>query len=123
MQVTYDVSASCRLTVEVSDVKQAFQFIAYAGSVFNVGCCGNCESDDLKLAHRQPQGYDYYSVVCNECRHEFKFGQQKETGHLFPKGWEPPFESDGDDGGDDTVEHGASESQDTAPARETELAF
>ncbi len=103
MQVTFDVSKDCHLTVDVPDLRKAFEFIAYAGSVFNVGRCGNCESDNLQLAHRQPKGYDYYSVVCKDCRHELKFGQQKETNRLFPKGWEPPYSDDDDSGSTDLV--------------------
>ncbi len=96
MELSFDATSKCRLTVDVSDVKQAFEFLAYAETVFGVDQCGNCSSSNLKLDHRQPQGYDYYSVVCKDCRHEFKFGQVKESGQLFQKGWEPPYESDGD---------------------------
>ena len=96
MNVSFDVGSKCRLAVDVKDVKQAFEFISYAESVFGVDRCGNCQSGNLKLVHRQPQGYDYYSVACKDCLHELKFGQQKESGRLFPKGWEPPY-SDGSD--------------------------
>lgn len=98
MNVDFKVNENCRLSVDVSDVKQAFQFIAYAESVFKVDRCGNCESGNLRLAHRQPQGFDYYSIECQDCKHEFKFGTVKETGQLFPKGWEPPYEGNGDSG-------------------------
>lgn len=121
MNVTFDVGSNCHLAVDVPDVKQAFQFIAYAESVFGVDRCGNCESSNLQLLHRQPQGYDYYSVQCKDCHHELKFGQVKESGRLFQKGWEPPYSDDSDDGGsgesgNDQSSHSESESQEPAHA-------
>ena len=98
MNVTFDVGSKCHLTADVKDVKQAFEFIAYSETVFGVDRCGNCESANLQLTHRQPQGYDYYSVLCKDCHHELKFGQVKETKRLFPKGWEPPYSDDGGNG-------------------------
>lgn len=96
MKVTYKVNDDCTVEQEVSSVTQGFEFIAYATEVFGVKKCGNCSSPNLKLVHRTPQGYDYYDVKCRDCNHELKFGQVKDTGHLFPKGWEPPYSSDED---------------------------
>lgn len=98
MLVKYEVNDRTSIDIEVKDVKTAFSFLSYADSVFGTKHCGNCDSTDLSLVHRQPQGYDYYSVKCNSCKHELKFGQQKEGGKLFPKGWEEPYynEEDGD---------------------------
>jgi hypothetical protein len=97
MLVSYAVSERTKIDIEVKDVKTAFSFLSYADSVFGTKKCGNCDSDNLSLVHRQPQGYDYYSVKCNECKHELKFGQQKEGGKLFPKGWEEPYYAEGED--------------------------
>ena len=123
MNVTFDVGKNCHLAVDVADVKLAFQFIAYAESVFGVDRCGTCESGNLQLAHRQPQGNEYYSVQCMVCRHELKFGLVNESGRLFQKGWEPPYSDDGgnDDGGNDESSHSEPESQE--PARAGEAPF
>ena len=116
MQVKFNVNDKCQLVIDVPDVTRAFQFIAYVESVFGVDRCGNCKSNNLQLTHRQPKGYDYYSVTCKDCRHEFKFGQVKETKHLFQKGWEPPYESDNEGGGttDDGGSQGEPESQESS---------
>jgi hypothetical protein len=90
MKITYTVSPGCTIEQEVKDVKQGFSFLAYITEVFGQRKCGNCGSTNLKLRHRTPQGYDYYDVQCQDCRHEQKFGQAKETGRLFPKGWSAP---------------------------------
>lgn len=91
MKVTYDAGANCAMEVEVKSLEQAFQFMAYADDVFGIKKCGNCGSPHLTRKHRQPKGYDYYSVECDDCRHEMKFGKTKEGGKLYPKGWEPPY--------------------------------
>ena len=110
MNVTFDVSSTCHLALDVTDVKQAFQFIAYVESIFGVDRCGNCESGNLQLSYRQPKGYDYYSVVCKDCHHEFKFGHVKESGRLFPKGWEPPFSGDNDSNDSDSNDSDSNDS-------------
>lgn len=98
MQVTYAVNDRTKIDIELKDIKQCFSFLSYADTVFGVKRCGNCDSDSLSFVHRQPQGFDYYSVKCGDCKHELKFGQQKEGGKLFPKGWEEPFYSDNEGG-------------------------
>lgn len=99
MLVKYQVNDRTAIDIDVKDIKTVFSFLSYADSVFGVKRCGNCDSDDLSFVHRQPQGYDYYSVKCNSCKHELKFGQQKEGGKLFPKGWEEGYQGNGDDDG------------------------
>jgi len=91
MKISYTVNDRCKMEVELQGLKDTFQFLAMADTMFGLKRCGNCESPNLSFQHKTPKGYDYYSVRCDDCRHEFKFGQQKETGRLFPKGWEPPF--------------------------------
>ncbi len=106
MNVSFDVNDKCRLAVDVKDMKQAFEFLAYAGTVFGEDSCGNCESKNLRLTHRQPQGFDYYSVECKDCRYEWKFSQQFEAngGKMYPKNteWVPPYSGDGDTGASDS---------------------
>lgn len=119
MNVTFDVGSNCRLSADVEDMKQAFEFIAYAESVFGVDCCENCQSKNLRLDHRRPKGYDYYSVQCKDCHYELKLSTTKEDGRLYTKEWEPPYSDDGDggnhgDGGKSS--QGESESQEPARA-------
>lgn len=49
---------------------------------------------DLVLTYRVAQKkYDYYSIVSQKAKMEFKFGQSLENkGSLFAKGWEPLYE-------------------------------
>lgn len=44
--------------------------------------------DDLQLVHREVKGFEYYSIVSQKAKKEFKFGQHKDMKGLFPKGWE-----------------------------------
>ena len=96
IKVKYNVNENCTLEFEGKDMKHCFVFMSYAGDLFGQKRCGNCDSEHLRPVHRTPKGYEYYSVRCDDCRFELKFGQQKDGGRLFPKGWEPPFESDAD---------------------------
>ena len=113
MNIKIQVNEHCTLECDAADPKVAFQKIAYLQSIFGVKKCGNCGSTNLRLQHRKAQGkYDYYSVVCDDCGHELKFGQQEATGQLFPKKWEPPFRKQQSQSDDDY-------SQDTEPEYET----
>lgn len=47
---------------------------------------------DLKLVFRSVKGYDYYSIVSESAKKEFKLGQSRTDDKLFPKGWEELFE-------------------------------
>lgn len=53
--------------------------------------------DDLCLVHRTTkEGYNYYSIVSQQAKKEFKFGQvNNKPGELFPKGWEDLYEGNG----------------------------
>lgn len=99
MKVVYQTQMGATIEQDVADTKKAFAFLAVAQEIFGVKKCGNCGSPNVRLLYRTPQGYEFYSVKCDDCGHELKFGQQKETGRLFPKGWEPPYEGDEDDRG------------------------
>ena len=95
MKIEYKISDRAKIEAECRDVKQVFAFLSHADDVLGVKKCGNCMATDLSFLHRQPQGFDYYSIRCNACGHELKFGQVKDTGRLFHKGWKPPYK-DGD---------------------------
>lgn len=60
--------------------------------------CGACASKNIGFKFSSPQGYEYYSLICKDCAHEFKFGIRQSDHGLFPKaddnganGWTPPF--------------------------------
>lgn len=108
MQVNYRVNENAAFNLECKDILTAFQFLAYCDSIFKVSNCGNCEGPNLRLVHRTPQGYDFYSVQCTDCKHELKFGQTKEGHRLYPKGWEEPYQGGAaksdDSGGEEQAE-------------------
>lgn len=80
----------------IASPESVFKFLSYMDSIFKIPCCGNCQApaEDLKFVHRNPQGYNYYSVQCTKCKHELRFSQQKPEngGKLYPKGWEEPYQ-------------------------------
>lgn len=93
MKVVYEVKPGAVIEVDgLRDTKQAFQFLAHANEIFGVKQCGQCDSPNLKLQHRQPKGYDFYSVKCKDCHYELEFGQTKEGNKLYPKDWVPPWD-------------------------------
>lgn len=53
--------------------------------------CNNCKGTDLRFQYRHPKGFEYASIKCNACQYELKFGQTKDSGTLFAKGWEEPY--------------------------------
>lgn len=69
-----------------------FQAVDFYSTLPEVGPNGE---KDLILRFRQVGDFTYYSVVCPSAKKEFKFGQLKPPGCglLFPKGWEPLFDS------------------------------
>lgn len=99
MKISYTIQPGCTIEQEVPGVKPAFAMVAHLQDVFGTKKCGHCGSPDLRLCHRTPQGYEYFSVKCESCGYEMKFGQQKDSGKLFPKGWEPPYQGDGNGNG------------------------
>ena len=105
MKIAYDVNDRCKIDVEVKDMKQAFDFLAYADSIFRVSECGNCGSKDLKLDTRNPKGFTYRSIVCNECKHTLKVSEQKpeKGGKMYlNREWQEPFY-----GGEDSSDEGS----------------
>lgn len=102
MNITYQVNDDFTINLEVGGVKAAFKALAHLSEVFGVKKCGNCKSPNVRPRFRSAARRDngakceYYSYICEGCKHEFKFGQKQEEGApLFPKGWEPPYQGDG----------------------------
>jgi hypothetical protein len=86
------------ITVDAKDIKDLFQQIGIFTELPNKCACG---SENIRLRHRVAKGYDFYSLLCGDCGHEFALGQLKEGGNLYPKGpWAPPYKGgDRDDPG------------------------
>ena len=40
--------------------------------------CGKCGKDNLRLAARKAQGFDYTEIRCNDCKASLTFGSKKE---------------------------------------------
>lgn len=49
--------------------------------------CGACGSKNINPAYSKSakEGFEFYSLKCADCNSEFKFGQRKSDGGLFPK--------------------------------------
>lgn len=80
--------------------------------------CKNCKGKNLWPNFRQPQGNTYYSIKCSDCGWEFKYGQKKEGGTLFPKGWEAPYE-----GSSSKQDEGKNQQEDSFPTDTNEIGF
>ena len=77
------------LTADCNDVKQAFQFNTLFCDLPKH--CDNCQSPDIELAHKNPQGNDYYMIKCTGCGATGNFGQRKEGNTLYWK-WDTKME-------------------------------
>lgn len=95
MEVTYSSDGSWSAKQEVPDRKGAFRFLGAMQELLNGGKCGNCGGVDHRPLYRRIKEYDFYSLQCQGCGWELKFGQRKEDGQLFPKAWEAPYEQQG----------------------------
>lgn len=123
MKVDYKVNDRCTIDVDVKDMKQAFDFLAYADSIFRVSECGNCGSKDLKLDTRNPKGYIYRSILCNECKHTLKVSEQKpeKGGKMYlNREWEEPFYGGSEDGDGDNGSRRRSNREDSDHDEERE---
>lgn len=88
------------LSMDVADEREFFQQMSFYSSLPRTAPNG---ADDLKVRFRTTKDGDtYYSLVSETEKMEFKLGQQKKDGRLFPKGWEPLYqggaEAEGDEG-------------------------
>lgn len=113
MNIEFQVTPKCKVSADNLDVLKAFEFVAYTQEVLGVTKCGQCGSPHVVLQHRSPKGYNYYSVKCEECGYELKFGQTQHTNRLFPKGWEAGYQ-----GG--VNQDGPAQSQEQEPEPEPE---
>lgn len=79
------------IRAEVLDEKDFFQKMSFYSNLPKVGPNGE---NDLKITHRTTtEGYNYYSLVSESAKQEYKFGQINEKdGGLYPKGWQPLYQ-------------------------------
>lgn len=97
MEVSYRLRLGAdefTLKFDVATEKELFEKASFYCNLPKVGPNGE---DDLKLKHTKVKNYDYYSVVSEKAGQEFKFGIRQSDKALFPKGWEPLFNSGSDD--------------------------
>lgn len=88
------------VTIEAEGFKALMLRAGFLAEIPNK--CGNCKSTDIVLNGRKVQGYDFFGVICRDCKHELKCGQLKEGGGLFWKhedGWVAPYKKEGGGGG------------------------
>lgn len=84
MKITIQTIGNALIEFETKDEKEAISKMAFFQSL--PAQCGICGAP-VSFSHRQPQGYDYYGLVCEGSpKHESNFGQNKEGGKLFYKG-------------------------------------
>lgn len=98
----WSIKANCQ------DALDAFKVMGELNDLFSRDKCGKCGSQAMPTYNKTTEGYEYYGMRCSnpECRYEFKFGQRRSDGMLFPKlldkdgnsipngGWVPPYKSD-----------------------------
>jgi|GEM_PF-2756705 len=61
-----------------------------------------CGSGNILPVGKKSAGYDFYSILCLDCKSEMKYGQRKEDNGLFLKqadGWADPYTGGGGGGG------------------------
>ena len=88
---------------EAKDEKALFDAVEFWSSLPSEHPSG---AKDLRFAHRQAQNREgktinFYEIVCESKKERFCFGQRSEGGGLFPKGWEPVYQRDEHDPGDE----------------------
>lgn len=89
MLVTYNGPAGFKVEHDAANLNEAFEFLGRCQEVFGAAeACQNCQGTDIKPQFRKNKdGHKFYSLVCQNCRWEFKFGQKQDDSSLFPKGW------------------------------------
>jgi len=86
MKVIFKPNSQLAFELAGEDAKALFRQIAEVQEVFAAEAkCGLCGSLAIGYSHRHIDDYDYYELRCLDCRADFKFGQTKQGGRLFPK--------------------------------------
>lgn len=95
MQTIFNGPGGFTINHDAESLKEAFAFLGRCHELFGAAeCCENCKGTTLRPRYTKTQGgYEYYSIQCQQCKWEFKFGQRKADNQLYPKGWEPGYTS------------------------------
>ena len=80
------------ITGDAEDMKKTISITTQYSEMFGESKCEHCKSENVRPKHRNTKGYDFYSKKCYDCSWELKFGVTKDTGELFPKEWEAPYQ-------------------------------
>lgn len=82
------------ITETAEDAKDFFKRVSFFNTLPSVGPNGE---DDLVITYRATkEGHEYFSIVSQKAKQEFKLGQSKDNITLYAKGWEPLFEGNSD---------------------------
>ena len=77
-----------RLVIEMegTTIKDLFQQIGPIAEVLDAdSACGKCGSPNIYPRTREAKGFDFYELVCSDCKAKLSFGQFKDGSGLFPK--------------------------------------
>lgn len=105
MKVQFELAVGENKFTLIEDVEthsDFFKKLSFYATLPKVGPNGET---DLVLTYRVAQKqYEYYSIVSQKAGMEYKFGQSKDSkGSLFAKGWEPLYQADSQEDGDNSV--------------------
>lgn len=77
-QLTFELDAESAIDLfaQVSQIQEIFEAETK---------CGCCQSESLRYSYREVESFKFYELTCRECTAQFKFGQKKKDGALFPK--------------------------------------
>lgn len=94
MKVSY-AGPGFNIDYDAKDLKEAFAYVGRCQELFGAATvCQNCKGTKIYPRYTKTQGgYEYYSLQCQQCKWEFKFGQRKADNQLYPKGWEAGYDS------------------------------
>lgn len=79
IRITQKIGAAT-ITVEAQDMKEAWSLAGFVGSLPTKCKCG---SDDISPMFKSPNDNNYYGLVCNSCKRDITFGQNKVGNGLF----------------------------------------
>lgn len=90
MKAVFNVRDGLTVEVDIKDIKDVFKASTDFHEVFGDHKCGLCQSDDIRLNHRNVEGNDFYELVCNVrgCGGKLSYGQEKATNKIYPRRYE-----------------------------------
>lgn len=81
-----------KFEMEVKSVKEVFENLSFWANEWSQ-ICGSCDSNKvLPFSRKNKDGNVYYTGKCQDCGHEYAYGQNKNGVDLFHKGpWGEPY--------------------------------